>query len=146
MDLKRTASGKIKMSKRDWYTIGKQAGWIERMAADRGEKDDVIELWDDAREESVEVDVILEYTVEPTEYEGGYLFYQGGVLVEDVKLAQDLDFMGKHYEAGMPFPEELMQYSVNEYESVDEYLERMSEILSESEDIEVPTRHYRGIR
>lgn len=49
-----------------------------------------------SEDESVEVDVEFYFDVEPTEYEGNYTFYQGGVNLEDAKI-KPFKFQGKQH-------------------------------------------------
>lgn len=67
-------------------------------------EDGTIELTSD--DESVEVDLTYHYDVEPTEYEGSYVFYRGGVDLAETKV-HPFTFMGKKY---TKFTPELLQY------------------------------------
>jgi len=64
-------------------------------------------------EEPTEVEVRVEYTVEPTEYEGPFVFYQGGLVIESVRIARPFEFMGQQFRAGEPFPKDLLRYLVD---------------------------------
>lgn len=64
-------------------------------------------------EEPMEIDVRVEYRVEPTEYEGPFVFYQGGVAIESIQIARPFEFMGRQFSAGEPFPKELLRYLVD---------------------------------
>lgn len=64
-------------------------------------------------QQPTEVRLIVSYDVEPTEYDGPHVFYQGGVDVNGAKIYQTFQFMGKQYPHSQSFPEELLRYVVH---------------------------------
>lgn len=72
-----------------------------------------IELWhpdDEDGKTYVEVKCQPNLYVEPTEYEGPYVFSQGGFDVEGLEIDETFTFMGKTYKAGTEFPDELIPF------------------------------------
>ena len=59
-----------------------------------------VELYDEAKNDYTVVTVDFEFSVEETEYEGSYVFYQGGVNMDDCS-AKPFTFMGKTYDEGI---------------------------------------------
>jgi hypothetical protein len=60
-----------------------------------------IELYDELTEEGVEVTIETKCYVEPTEYEGGCLFYPGGASLEEAK-ASPYVFQNVTYSGDIP--------------------------------------------
>lgn len=68
-----------------------------------------LNLYDEDTEESGEVKIECSVDVEPTEYEGNHLFYQGGYNLDSYTF-QPFKYKGKSYPANKKFPTELLQY------------------------------------
>ena len=110
-----------------------------------------IELEHEETGEYAEVPLIVRFDVEPTEYEGGHLFYQGGVQVNSVLLGDNVMFGGMQVKKGDWFPREWMEH-VGEHhfygdrtsnEGIESYFYRkIGEKLAQEGDIHVPTQRY----
>lgn len=74
------------------------------LEANNGSEEQTIELTSD--DESVEVDVVYHFDVEPAEYEGSYMFYGGSVNLADVTV-RPFTFAGKKY---TKFTPDVLQY------------------------------------
>lgn len=100
-----------------------------------------IELYNEDTDESVEVGVECEVFVEPTEYVGGYVFYQGGVTLDGHEF-DAFTFNGVDYPASANFPKELEKFvvGVDEKHDLDDVIEK--EFESATKDYSVPKKHY----
>ena len=104
-------------------------------------------------EDYAEVKVKADYKTTPHEYEGEHRSFTGGPEVTDIKIAQDFEFMGRHFKAGMDFPGGLLKFwepddSVKKAVSYDPR-DKVSSFYRYVEyhiqdDVEVPSRHYKG--
>jgi hypothetical protein len=56
-----------------------------------------LEVYDESTDSYQEFPVTVKWEVEPTEYEGQYLFYQGSAGVESIELAKPIRVNGKVY-------------------------------------------------
>lgn len=102
-------------------------------------------------QEPTEVRLAVSYDVEPTEYDGPNVFYQGGVNVTGAKIYQSFEFLGQKYEHSQDFPEDLLRHVVrpngetihrsgqNPWNSFTDYL---SDQLANYGDIHVPTQRH----
>lgn len=129
---------------------------LEKRYSD-GAVDITLELSSD--DDSCEVTVECEYDVEPTEYEGGYVFYQGGADLTDAKI-KPFEFMGKKYTDITP---ELVQYletsraiekdhkavldkardgHIPSKKEADDIVNAMIDEAFEREEIDIPSKHY----
>ncbi len=109
-----------------------------------------VSFYDEETDQEVnDVPVEVEFYVEPTELEGGYTFYQGGIIVENYKLGRDLQIGGKTFQAGT-FPDELLEMLPSEvyrhklasYTNHDAFADWLAEQLQAHHDISVPVRKY----
>ena len=100
-----------------------------------------IELYNETTDEYVEIFIECKIWVEPTEYEGDYVFYQGGVSLDDYQF-EAFTFMGIDYSASRTFPSELTQYvvGVDEKTSLDDII--INTFNKSTSDITVPTKYY----
>jgi hypothetical protein len=57
-----------------------------------------LEVYDQSTDSYQEFPVTVNWSVEPTEYEGQYLFYQGSADVESIELAKPIRVNGKVYQ------------------------------------------------
>ena len=64
----------------------------------------------DGIEDPLEIRLLVYFTVEPDEYEGPYLFYRGGIVVNHIELYETFEFMGRLFEVSEEFPVELEKF------------------------------------
>lgn len=81
--------------------------------------------------DSVEVTVECEYDIEPTEYEGSYVFWRGGASLTNTKILP-FEFMGKKHTDIGP---ELIQY----LETSKEVEKKFKSVLDKARDGHEPT-------
>lgn len=112
-----------------------------------------------SEDDSAEVEVECEYDVEPTEYEGPYVSYQGGASITDAKI-KPFDFMGKKHTDITP---DLIQYlettkavekkhkevldkaregHVPSKKEADDIVNDLIDEMFEKEEIDIPSKHY----
>ena len=92
-------------------------------------------------EEPLEVRLLVYFEVEPDEYDGPYLFCRGGIVLNHIEIYETFEFMGRLFEVGEEFPDELEQFVATRRQSLDSYI---TEKLQESND--VPVHRYRDSR
>ncbi len=102
-------------------------------------------------QEPMPVRLRVKYYVEPTEYDGPHVFYQGGVVVEDAEIYEAFEFLGKKYPHSQPFPDELLRHVVRPngetihrsgQDPWNNFKDHLAEQLSGYGDIHVPTHRY----
>jgi hypothetical protein len=107
--------------------------------------------------DSIEIDLILEetqesfvnvslevfYSIEPTEYEYGYVFYQGGYVIEEIKVSKDFTFLDTLCKKGDSFPEGLVPYIIEpkKMESYEYFEIYITELLYDTIG-SPPSQHY----
>ena len=110
-----------------------------------------IELEHEETGEYLEVPLIVRYDVEPTEYEGGHVFYQGGIAVNSVLLGDTVQFGGMQVKKGDWFPKEWLNH-IGEHqfwsgkmsnESPESYFyDRIGQKIAQEGDVHVPSQRY----
>ncbi len=99
----------------------------------------------------IPVRLVVKYEVEPTEYEGSHVFYQGGVSVTDAKIYESFEFLGKKYPHSQSFPDELLRHVVTAngdtihragQDPWNNFMDHLSERLANYGDIHVPSQRY----
>ena len=102
-----------------------------------------VELWhpdDEDGDTYVEVELEADIYVEPTEYEGQYVFSRGSFEVNGLEIATTFQFLGKEYKAGQPFPDELIPYVEGGDVDVKDFPAYIDKQLDGK--IEIPSKHY----
>ena len=97
-----------------------------------------------------QVRLYARFTVEPTEYEGPYVFYQGGVSdISNVEIAETFEFMGRTYQHSQPFPDELIPHVVTRSGDTihgrnrnmdSNFYEHLASLLGD--DLDIPSHRY----
>jgi len=110
-----------------------------------------IELEHEETGEHAEIPLIVRYDVEPTEYEGSHLFYQGGVNVNSVLLADNAMFGGMQVKKGDWFPKEWMEHVGEQHfyadrrnqQDIESYFyDKIGQKLAEQGEDHIPTQRY----
>ena len=111
MKLTKTAEGKmlLTISRSEWEGAGRSSGWL-RTATEHGNDVMPVELYDNLANATVAIELEINFDVAPKEYEGPYVFYEGGIAINRMAIAEPFTFRGKTYLAGQEFPEELAAY------------------------------------
>jgi hypothetical protein len=76
-----------------------------------------IYLYNELTEEEAEPHVVVEFYVEPSEMEGSYISSHGNIIVESVRLDEDVTIGGKNYRLGTDIDDlsEFLTLNVYEY-------------------------------
>lgn len=89
----------------------------------------------------ISIPVEVYFDVEPTEYEGGELFYQGGIVINMVKTIKPIKINGETYSAGTDVDDIL--FEIESDKTIEEINEGIIDELSK-QGISPPSHRYRG--
>ncbi len=102
-----------------------------------------LEVYDAATNQMKDVLVKLDWDIQPTEYDGPYVFYQGGAVLDNMKLAQPVEVNGEVFtdlseKLAALILQNLLDFEPGQaWETLRNYVEE-----SEGQDIDVPVMRY----
>jgi len=164
MNLVKTADGKflLTLSRSEWEGAGRSAGWLktainwrnidfDRDDATPGVNDEMpVELHDDQTETDTNIKLKIDFEVEATEYEGGHPFYAGGIVINNLTVAEPFVFRSRAYQAGQELPDEVAAHvSLCDSEEIPKVRQCLNEIATrflERQGVKPKVRRHRAIR
>tara|TARA_R110000824_G_scaffold148242_3_gene317870 strand:+ start:55425 stop:56348 length:924 start_codon:yes stop_codon:yes gene_type:complete len=94
-----------------------------------------IEIEDPSTQETLEVEIVIEFEVSATEMEGPFEFAAGGVDISSVKLNEEVSVAGQVYPVGTDVSE-LAEYVVDKQQGIEDAS------MNATEDVNIPTQNY----